>query len=72
MTLTVNGDPRELPPGSTLADLVTQLVPSAQGVPSVKGIAVALDGEVVPRRAWPDTPLGEGSVVEVVTAVQGG
>ena len=66
MTLTVNGDPRDLPPGSTLADLVTQLVPSA------KGVAAAVDGEVVPRRAWPDTPLADGSVVEVVTAVQGG
>ncbi len=66
MTLTVNGDPRELPPGTTLADLVTQLVPSAQGV------AAAVNGEVVPRRAWPDTPLADGSVVEVVTAVQGG
>jgi sulfur carrier protein len=66
MTLTVNGDPRDLPPGMTLADLVTQLVPSVQGV------AAAVDGEVVPRRAWPDTPLADGSVVEVVTAVQGG
>jgi sulfur carrier protein len=66
MTLTVNGDPRDLPPGSTLADLVTQLVPSPHGV------AAAVNGEVVPRRAWPDTPLADGSVVEVVTAVQGG
>lgn len=66
MTLTVNGDPRELPPGATLADLVTQLVPSTRGV------AAALNGEVVPRRAWPDTPLTDGSVIEVVTAVQGG
>jgi len=32
MTLTINGDSRDLPPGMTLADLVTQLVPSAQGV----------------------------------------
>ena len=66
MTLIVNGDARELPPGATLADLVTQLVPSP------KGVAAAVDGEVVPRRAWPDTPLIDGSVVEVVTAVQGG
>jgi sulfur carrier protein len=66
MTLTVNGDPRELPRGTTLADLVTQLVPHAQGV------AAAVNGEVVPRRAWPETPLADGSVVEVVTAVQGG
>ena len=66
MTLTVNGDPRELPPGVTLADLVTQLVPSARGV------AAAVDGTVVPRGAWPDTRLADGCVVEIVTAVQGG
>jgi sulfur carrier protein len=66
VTLTVNGDPREVLPGATLADLVTQLVPSP------KGVAAAVNGEVVPRRAWPDTPLADGSVVEVVTAVQGG
>ncbi|MGH3250338.1 MAG: sulfur carrier protein ThiS [Trebonia sp.] len=66
MTLTVNGDPRDLSPGLTLADLVLQLVPSA------KGVAAAVDGVVVPRRAWPDTPLADGSVIEVVTAVQGG
>ena len=66
MTVTVNGDPRELSPGTTLADLVTQLVPSA------KGIAAAVNGEVVPRRAWPETKLADGTAVEVVTAVQGG
>lgn len=66
MTLTVNGDPRELPSGATLADLVTQVVPSGQG------IAAAVDGTVVPRRAWDVTPLADGSVVEIVTAVQGG
>jgi sulfur carrier protein len=66
MTVTVNGDPRELPAGTTLADLVTALVPSA------KGVAAAVDGAVVPRRAWPDTPLADGTVIEVVTAVQGG
>ena len=66
MKLTVNGESREFPPGTTLAGLVTELVASP------KGVAAALDGEVVPRRAWPDTPLADGSVVEVVTAVQGG
>jgi sulfur carrier protein len=66
MTVTVNGDPRELAPGTTLADLVTQLVPSA------KGIAAAVNGEVVPRRAWSATKLADGTAVEVVTAVQGG
>jgi sulfur carrier protein len=41
-------------------------------VPSARGVAAAVNGEVVPRRAWPDTPLADGAVVEVVTAVQGG
>jgi sulfur carrier protein len=66
VTLTVNGDPREVAPGATLADLVIQLVSS------VKGVAAAVNGEVVPRRAWPETPLADGAVVEIVTAVQGG
>jgi sulfur carrier protein len=66
MMLTVNGADREYPPGTTLDALVTALVPSARGV------AAAVDGEVVPRRAWQDTKLADGAVVEVVTAVQGG
>lgn len=66
VTVTVNGEQRDLAPGTTLAELVGGLVPSAQGV------AAAVDGEVVPRRSWPDTRLAGGCVVEIVTAVQGG
>jgi sulfur carrier protein len=66
VTLIVNGDPREIPSWTSLADLVTEIVPSPQGV------AAAVDGAVVPRGAWPDTKLADGSVVEIVTAVQGG
>ena len=64
--VTVNGGKRELPPGTTLAELIGQVTESA------RGIAAAVDGEVVARRAWPDTSLADGSVVEIVTAVQGG
>jgi sulfur carrier protein len=66
MTVTVNGEPRDLAPGITLADVVSQVTESA------KGVAAALNGEVVPRRAWPDTPVADGAQVEIVTAVQGG
>ncbi len=66
MKVIVNGEGHELAPGTTLAELVTALAPSPRGV------AAAVDGTVVPRRAWPDTALGDGTVVEVVTAVQGG
>lgn len=37
-----------------------------------RGIAVALNGAVVPRTAWPDTPLKSGDSVEIVRARQGG
>jgi sulfur carrier protein len=66
MTLMVNGEPRDVPPGVTLADLVRQLTESPRGV------AAAINGEVVPRRAWPATPLADRDTVEIVTAVQGG
>jgi sulfur carrier protein len=66
VSITVNGETRQLPPGATLADVVSQLTESP------KGIAAAVNGEVVPRRAWPATGLAERDQVEIVTAVQGG
>jgi sulfur carrier protein len=66
MKVTVNGEPREAPAGATVA----QVVATVTGQPS--GVAAAVNGEVVPRRAWPGVPLRDGDQVEVVTAVQGG
>jgi sulfur carrier protein len=66
MMVTVNGQPWELPDGATLADVLHRF-----GAPS-RGIAVALDGAVVPRARWARTPLSTGASVDVVTAVQGG
>ena len=37
-----------------------------------RGIAVALNGTVVPRAAWPDTVLKPGDTIEIVRARQGG
>jgi sulfur carrier protein len=68
MLVLVNGEARQLDPGITVWELVRSLSRSPEG----QGVAVALDGEVVPRRAWPDTRLREGSRVEIVAAVQGG
>jgi sulfur carrier protein len=62
----VNGLERELADGSTVATVLALL----DAPPS--GVAVAVDGEVVPRAAWAATVVPEGSVVEVLTAVQGG
>jgi sulfur carrier protein len=68
MVVIVNGERRELPPGSTLQSVV-ELLGSERGG---RGIAVAVSGEVVPRGAWASTALAEGAQVEVVAAVQGG
>jgi sulfur carrier protein len=67
MRLSVNGEPRELPAAATVADLVATLAPGA-----TRGIAVAVNGSVVPRGEWPATALRAGDAVEVLTAVQGG
>ncbi len=64
--VTVNGEPRLVAAGSTVAALVAEL-----GC-GTRGVAVALDREVVPRSAWGRVVVGEGTVVEVVTAVAGG
>ena len=37
-----------------------------------RGIAVALNGAIVPRAAWPQTPLRPGDSIEIVRARQGG
>jgi sulfur carrier protein len=68
MRVTVNGEPRELPTGTTVAIMVASL----PGAPEGRGVAVALDGEVVPRGVWGETELADGARVEVVVAVQGG
>jgi sulfur carrier protein len=64
--LTVNGDPFEAPAGVTVADLVDAWCRSPRGV------AVALDGAVVPRSEWGTTPVAPGATVELVTAAAGG
>jgi sulfur carrier protein len=42
------------------------------GSPQGRGVAAALNGEVVPQRDWAHTPLSEGARIELVVAVQGG
>jgi sulfur carrier protein len=64
----VNGDARELADGATVASIVASL----DGIPAGRGVAVALDGEVVPRGRWDQTELSDGARIEVVVAVQGG
>jgi sulfur carrier protein len=68
MTIIINGEGREIPDGTSLYDLLARLDLN----PEEPGVAAALDGEVVFRRAWRDTPLKPGSRLEIVRAVAGG
>jgi sulfur carrier protein len=68
MTILLNGQPRELPPGTTVRTLLDELeVPSG-----ARGVAIAIDAAVVPRGEWETTRIDEGARVEVLRAIQGG
>ncbi len=66
MTLHLNGEPRDLPDGLTIAALVSQL-----GMKSDR-VAVELNLEIVPRARWEATTLKDGDKLEVVHFVGGG
>jgi sulfur carrier protein len=68
MTIWLNGEEAELRAGANVAQAV-----EAAGAPSDgRGVAAAVDGEVVPRDRWQQVELADGQRVEVVQAVQGG
>ena len=67
-TLRINGEPREVPDGLTVDQLLTHLGRD----PGQPGVAVAVDERVVRRAAWPETPVADGARVEIITAAQGG
>jgi len=66
ITVMVNGDAHVLADGTTVADLVARVAPSP------KGIAVALNADVVPRSTWSLTTVADGDRIELLTAAQGG
>ncbi|HSC20839.1 MAG TPA: sulfur carrier protein ThiS [Solirubrobacterales bacterium] len=68
MRIELNGQSHDLPDGATL-DAAVRASGAGEGG---RGVAVALDGEVVPRSEWERTPLREGQAVEVLAAIQGG
>ena len=66
--ISLNGVPTDGRDGATIAELLTAL-----GVePSGRGVAVALNGEVVPRGTWDERRVTDGDHIEALTAIQGG
>ena len=66
--LELNGAPLEVEPATTVAAIVERA--AAGG--TRRGVAVAVDGEVIPRSEWDQTELCDGQRIEVVGAIQGG
>lgn len=64
----LNGERVELAEDARVVDAVAR----AGAAAGPRGVAVAIDGEVVPRSAWEQTRLSEDQKVEVVGAIQGG
>jgi sulfur carrier protein len=68
MQITLNGENRDVSEAASLVDVLETL----KLPPDARGVAIALEGAVVPRGAWPDVRLEPGQRVEVLTAAQGG
>lgn len=68
MDIRVNGESKTIEPGMSIFELLLDL----QIQPSLPGIAVALNREVVLRQLWQDTEIHPESEVEIIRAVQGG
>lgn len=66
--IVLNGACIELQSGASLRAALEQI-----GItPQTTGVAVAVDGEVVPRSHWEAYSLHEGARIEALTAMQGG
>jgi sulfur carrier protein len=73
MRVTVNGRHRSYASALSVDDLVATVVPSAAApAGGRRGVAVAVNGEVVPRSQWAETVLADGDSIEVLSAAQGG
>jgi sulfur carrier protein len=66
MTVTINGESRDIPDGLSLADLVSHLGLTAGRV------AIERNRDIVPREQWPSTQVAAGDVLEIVHFVGGG
>ncbi len=67
MNITINNKAYELPEGGTVADAVALL-----GLPSVQGIALAVNSDVIPRHLWAASILNEQDKLMIIKATQGG
>ena len=66
ISVSINGEARQLPPDTTVAELIAQLAPAG------RRIAVERNGAIVPKSLHGTTLLADGDRLEIVIAVGGG
>ena len=66
MKIRLNDIELTLPTGQSLTELLAM-----QGI-APQGVAVALNGAVLPRGCWPETRLNDGDEIHLFTAIAGG
>ncbi len=66
LSITVNGEPKTVDPGTTVEALVDAYSPTR------KGVAVAIHRAIVPKSLWRETLVEPGFVIEIVAAAAGG
>jgi sulfur carrier protein len=65
--VTINGADRELAEGTKIADVADDVAGGRR-----TGVAIAVNGEIVPKSRWPYVAVGEGDRLEVLSAIGGG
>lgn len=72
LTLSLNGESCTFTPVAGSPPSLAALLGSLASPLPARGVAVAVNGALVPRQHWPHHPLNAGDVVEIVKALQGG
>jgi sulfur carrier protein len=67
LLITVNDQPLELAAPATLLGIMADM-----GLSERRGVAAAVNGQVVPRSAWASRALAQSDRVLVIRATQGG
>jgi sulfur carrier protein len=71
MHVHVNGEPRAIGAAVTLRD-IWDVEAEALGVDDPRGFAAAVNGKLVPKARWPETPVADGDRIEIIRAMSGG
>lgn len=67
MTISINNQATEVEAQTVLSNVVFQQIGE-----NSRGIAVAINGQVIPKDSWQETPVGENDDILIIKATQGG